>query len=382
MPDNPIKQESIVKDIIDGALTIDTTEEFEDLLKMFPDDPTLHKAFADLLVRLKAPAEDATKAYKKSTALFIEAGMTLQAVGAKLLEWNMSRPTQQDAWAFFSDIRKSNTRNATLQNFFSRLSFPQLVALLANLELMRLPADRMIKKFGSSENYMFFIVSGKLVDTQCRPMGKDGEITTEKAVSLGPDDFFGDIYPFERKRISQSYVKTLTRVELIKISKDRLINVCREHPDVEKGFRGLIDRGREIEGAAKTYTVRKALRHKISLDIRMQIFTGESGEDPLVLEGLSNDISMGGACVLLNADSPPPPDVDLINRETNIIISLSDKSLSISVRGVVVWQRAFVRDEEEVEVLGVRFRELPPKLSGILVVFATALGDMSKSLNP
>ncbi len=381
MQDNPEKQESIVKDIIDGSLTIDTAEEFEDILKMFPDDPTLHKAFADMLVRLKAP-EDAIKVYKKSTTLFIEGGMTIQAVGAKLLEWSLSKPSHQDAWAFFSGVRKSNTRNTPLQAFFSRLAFPELVSVLANLELMRLPADRMIKKFGSPENYLHFVVSGKLVDTQCRPMGKDGEITTEKAVSLEPDGVFGDIYPFENERISQSYVKTLTRVELIKISKDRLRKVCREHPDVEKGIRGLIRRGEETDGQSRPHTVRKAMRHKISLDISMQIYTGGPDGEPVVLKGVSNDISMGGVCVLLNSDNPPPSDVELIDRETNIVISLPDQSLSISVRGFVVWQRVFTRGEEEVEVLGVRFREMPPRLSGILVVFATALGDAGASHNP
>lgn len=377
MQDKPSRQESIVKEIIDGSLTIETAEEFEDILKMFPDDPTLHKAFADLLVRLKSP-EEAIKAYNKSADLFIQAGMTIQAVGAKLLEWSRAKPSHQDAWDFISGVRSSNTRNTPLQMLFGRLAFPDLVSVLANLELMRLPADRMVKKFGSPEDYLYFVVSGELVDTQCRPMGKDGEITTERVESLGPDAFFGNVYPFEKERISQSYVKTLTRVELIKISKARLKKVCTEHPEVEKGVRGLILHGREADGEGRAHTVRKAQRHKISLDIRMQILSGDSDEEPISLAGVSNDISMGGVCVVLNPDSSPPPDEELIERETNIIISMPDQSLSISVRGFVVWRRTFTREEAEVELVGVRFHEMPPKLSGILVVFATALGDVDR----
>ncbi|MBW2406321.1 MAG: hypothetical protein JRF17_03045 [Deltaproteobacteria bacterium] len=47
MIDRIKRQDSVVNRIIDGSITIDSVEEFEDLLKAFPKDPRLRRVFAD-----------------------------------------------------------------------------------------------------------------------------------------------------------------------------------------------------------------------------------------------------------------------------------------------------------------------------------------------
>jgi len=54
MNDQLDKQSSIVSRIIDGSITIDSVAELENLLKAFPNNPWLHKVFADLLKRDKS----------------------------------------------------------------------------------------------------------------------------------------------------------------------------------------------------------------------------------------------------------------------------------------------------------------------------------------
>ncbi|MGB5992079.1 MAG: hypothetical protein WBG61_07120, partial [Desulfobacterales bacterium] len=54
MNDRIYRQDSVVNRIIDGSITIDSVEEFEDLLKAFPKDPRLHKVFADRLLEEKS----------------------------------------------------------------------------------------------------------------------------------------------------------------------------------------------------------------------------------------------------------------------------------------------------------------------------------------
>jgi len=49
MTDRIDKQNSIISRIIDGSITIDSVAEFENLLKAVPNDPDLHRIFADLL---------------------------------------------------------------------------------------------------------------------------------------------------------------------------------------------------------------------------------------------------------------------------------------------------------------------------------------------
>ena len=101
------KKSNIIKHIINGTIKIDSVQEFQAILDIFPDDPSLHKAFSDLLVR-KKKSTDAATSYKKSAELFLNSGMILQAIASKIMEWNLSKPTNQDAWAFYSSLRKTN----------------------------------------------------------------------------------------------------------------------------------------------------------------------------------------------------------------------------------------------------------------------------------
>ena len=48
------KQDTIVSRIIDGSITIDSLAELENLIKAFPNNPWLHRVFADLLKRDKS----------------------------------------------------------------------------------------------------------------------------------------------------------------------------------------------------------------------------------------------------------------------------------------------------------------------------------------
>lgn len=48
------KQISIAKHIIDGTVTIDSVDEFQGMLQIFPNDPALRRSYADLLTRKQA----------------------------------------------------------------------------------------------------------------------------------------------------------------------------------------------------------------------------------------------------------------------------------------------------------------------------------------
>jgi len=84
MSDQADKHSNIVSRIIDGSVKIDSVAEFNNILKVFPNDPWVHKFHADLLKREKlfyAAADE----YRIASELFIEADMTLQALASKIL---------------------------------------------------------------------------------------------------------------------------------------------------------------------------------------------------------------------------------------------------------------------------------------------------------
>ena len=77
---------SIAEQIIEGSISIKSVEEFKSILKIFPSDAALQKAYSDLLVKKKR-LDAAAKSYDKSAQLFIDAGKILQAIDSKLLQW-------------------------------------------------------------------------------------------------------------------------------------------------------------------------------------------------------------------------------------------------------------------------------------------------------
>ena len=77
------KQISVAKHIIDGSITIDSVKEFQGMLQIFPNDPALHRAYADLLVR-KQLYEAAVQSYHQAAELYAAAGLLLQAGGCQV----------------------------------------------------------------------------------------------------------------------------------------------------------------------------------------------------------------------------------------------------------------------------------------------------------
>ncbi len=83
-------QNSIVKRIIEGSVTLDSVEDFKNIIEIFPDDPGVYRAYGDFLVQVRS-FDAATIAYRKACQLFVDLGMMLQAVVAKILEWRIKK---------------------------------------------------------------------------------------------------------------------------------------------------------------------------------------------------------------------------------------------------------------------------------------------------
>ena len=81
-----INQISIAAQIVDGSIKIDSIEEFDNILKLFPDDPELQRVYSDLLIKKKM-SEAAARSYGKAAKRFIDSGMMLQAIVSKSLQW-------------------------------------------------------------------------------------------------------------------------------------------------------------------------------------------------------------------------------------------------------------------------------------------------------
>jgi CRP-like cAMP-binding protein len=372
MKSNISQNISIAKHIVDGSITIDSISEFRSILRIFPNDPALHRVFADLLVR-KKNYEAAMRSYSKAATLNIESGMMLQAIICKILQWRLKKPTPQRARRFYRAFSGGSYHQTPLNVFINSLSFSEFTALVNQMIRVRMAAGRTLRKIGDQETDLCLIVAGKLKATTLLPLnGKQAE-PQKSTVYLAQNDFFGDIYPYDSEKISQAFVETITAAELVKISKVKLKRICKKYPNIELGLIDLLKARSEIGDKGILRRVRQIDRHKLPIKIDMQIFPGESEDHPIVLDGYTRDVSIDGMCLVLNAKYAHVPSMYQDIKNIQIQMSMPGEAMKISVAGKIVWSKQVYAEDEKTVALGIQYKHMTPKLSGLLVVFADIL---------
>jgi hypothetical protein len=369
-----ISQISIAAQIADGTIQIESIAEFDNVLKLFPDDPELQRVYSDLLLKRKMP-EAAAQSYARAAKLFIESGMMVQAIVAKSLQWKISQPSDlNEARYFFSVLKKGSYQQTPVNSFFNTISTPAMLAILYNLVKVRLPAGTIVKKNGEGEKDLFFVVSGALRETIYQPVQSGREMLYKKLnLNLAESDFFGNVYPFDEDKLSQSYIEAITQVELVKISKAHLVKICRKYPDVEQRILSLIE-SRPDSGQEKTLlTVRKGGRLHLPINVSVQIDKDASGGNPLILDGYSRDISIGGICVVLNELEQFNASFSRSIKNANVQVSLPSEAMALNVSGTIIWSREMQWEDEKTFLLGIKFKNMVPKFKGMMIAFADSI---------
>ncbi len=361
-------QSSIVSQIIDGSITIDSIGEYQSMLKIFPDNPYLHRALADLLVRRRSLAA-AVDYYDKTAELFAQSGMVLQAVVAKMLQWQIENPDLKAIKHFYNMLLGKNPRSTPLCMFFASLSFNELTAVITRLERFILPAGKVVKKFGDVEANLYMVVSGTLIRRtypRTRPF-----TAKEKLIETPEMEVFGDVFPLGKEHLSPSYTETTSRVELAKLTRESLIDLCKQYPSMEPALQDLFD---NLAGVAGNHHVKRRMRrHPIPVRIRLEIMSGRDRRPRFSASGFARDLSIGGACILLDEAVEPDVARDMIDKDARIVMRLPSDAMALNIRGSVIWSRQLAGDGETAHALGIQFKPMPPNLSGLLLVFADNL---------
>ncbi|MCK4984947.1 MAG: cyclic nucleotide-binding domain-containing protein [Desulfobacterales bacterium] len=364
---------SIAEQIIEGSISIKSTEEFKSILKIFPSDAALQRAYSDLLVKKKR-LNAAAKSYDRSAQLFIDSGKILQAIDSKLLQWKIKSPSPKEAQLFYSTLHGGTYYETPLKTFFQRLSYREMIAIVSKLVRVKLPPGKMIQKTGDPGNDLFFIVSGNLKETVFVPLEKKGETLYRKRASyLLENEFFGDIYPFKEKSTSKSYIETTTRTELLRITKSNLMKICKKYPDIELGLIDLYKVRKQSGKGNGVRTIRKIGRHQLPLKINLQLFMNGNKNEPLILDGYSKDVSIGGLCVILDGKYKSISSIYKNVKTAKIEISLPKEELALKVSGNIVWSRDFTWKKKKIVALGFRFKEMSPKFRGMFFMMADSI---------
>jgi CRP-like cAMP-binding protein len=369
----------IVEQITGRFSNINSVEEFEELLKDFPDDPALHKVYADLMVR-KSFSDKAALAYGRAAALYLKSGKLLPAVFVKLLQWRLKSPFYQDAQLFLSALNDNSLPDTPLKVFFEKLSKPEILRIIRCMENIKVSTGQLIYKIDDEQEDLYFIVSGNIKEIKYEPVQSGEETVFKQSIDhLSEDDTFGELYPINKKNVCQSYIETIEPTELVKIPKHMLLPICRKYPNVETGLQALSAFREEFRKAKLMRKNRRSQRHEILIKMSLEIFPHSSASFPIVLDAYSKDMSIGGTCVVLDAnDLSVAKSVSKFSKtvkESVVKISFPSEGMELKVSGKIAWSQEIIFKGKRTLAVGIQFLDLSPKLRGMLFVFADGAKD-------
>lgn len=368
-------QYSVMQRVIDGSLAVNSIEEFDEILKIYPDDALLYRKYADMLIE-KRRLKDAVQALDKAARLFLDQGMNLQAIVAKILQWGIDKPTHEQGLQFHKLLSKKGVQYFPLQRIWADMRYPELITTMLRLVRVRLSAGDRITCVDDPANEIYFVVSGTLMET----LSEDCQLEASRAGMdieprlIGPNDIFGNIFPLEETTVNTTDVTAVTKVELVKIAKPVLLEACRKHPRIEDLLRGIY-KPDNVEGCDRPWqTVRRSIRFGVptQVEIVSQAHGSQSSDSlPLGINGNAVDISSGGMCVDLGTAPSPEDQASLKGRTVQSTLNLPDGVTILNISGKIVWQRVQETEKGSNLLIGIRFALLNAADRELLIDYCT-----------
>jgi hypothetical protein len=375
------REYSILNRVFDGTLTIDSIDEFKDILAVYPNDPLLNRKYADLL-KDKSRLDQAIDAYARAADLFIDNEMNLQAIVAKILQWTLQKPDHSQGVAFQTRLHDKGGRHTPLQRFWAQMSYPELVAVMRRLVRVRLSTGKKITAVDEPADDIYFIVSGTMAETlspDCQSEAARAGIDTEP-IFLGPNDIFGDIFPLDQPTRSNKDIVAVSEVELVKISKKVLFNACLKFPNI-KALLMKIHKPLTNHICDRSWqTVRRAIRYGLptKVDIKPSRKMDEPMDSAWRYLGIAVDISIGGACVDLGLSPIDANHAPHKGQAVDLQMDLFDNTAKMKLSGRIAWLRIEEPDKGSVMVVGIRFDPLSTDDHDLLVEFcAGGVGEQN-----
>ena len=383
MPTNQLKtvttQNSTSKGIVDHILQNDivlhSSEILYKLLKKHPDEPGLIRVYADQL-KENGVLDGAADQYSKAAKLFLEKDKIPAAIALKIMQWRISSPTKAEAKNFLSKLIQIAGDDTPVKSFFCQLNFQEFIALFSPFEIIHLPPGHTVKNVGDLEDSLYFVISGTLKDSMYHTIDSKEKVFREPYLYLNENDWFGDIYPFDRDKKSNSYIETKSQVELLRISKEKLIKLCSKYPKIEHGLLNLLEVRSKSSMDESREMLRDARRIQSKLGLGIDVFLNGSQNKSIYLSGCTGDVSIGGICFILD---------DISLNSYSEILSIDDgiknaavqvdfpiEDLKFSIPGKIAWLSPVLHEVRKTVALGVQFDKMSPKLKGLLMTFFNA----------
>jgi hypothetical protein len=90
--------------------------------------------------------------------------------------------------------------------------------------------------------------------------------------------------------------------------------------------------------------------------VRVKLFHKDRDTQPLVFDGYTEDISIGGAYIVLGERYQTGPSAELVGRSVKIEMNLPATRLHLP--GTIVWSKEAARPGKITTIVGVQFRDM------------------------
>jgi CRP-like cAMP-binding protein len=383
MPTNQLEasttQTSISKDFVDHILkndiVLNSSEIWHELLNKYPDETGLIRVYADQLKK-NGDLDGAAGLYSKAAKLFLEKGKVSAAIALKKKQWRVSSPTKAEVNKFLLNLKQVAGDDAPVKLFFCQLNFQEFIALFSTFTTISLPPERTVKKVGDLEDSLYFVISGTLKDSMYHTIDSKEKVFREPYLYLKENDWFGDIYPFDRDKKSNSYIETKSQVELLRISKEKLIKLCTKYPKIEHGLLNLLEVRSKSSMDESREMLRDARRIQSKLGLGIDVFLNGSQNKSMYLSGCTGDVSIGGISFILD-DISLNSYSDILSidngiKNATVQVNFPIEDLKFSIPGRIAWLSPVLHEGRKTVALGVQFDKMSPKLKGLLMTFFNA----------
>jgi len=155
--------------------------------------------------------------------------------------------------------------------------------------------------------------------------------------------------------------------------KINLMKVCVRYPEVERALEDMFSSRSGIEEKENSIKDRVGVRHQVPVKVQLQIQPKSNGNPPLTVAGRSRDMSIGGICVVLDAQYRDHPSLNDGIKDASVQISFPSEEFTVSVSGEVIWSRLIDIEQDTALALGIKFQDMSPKSRGLLLGFANSL---------
>ena len=156
------------------------------------------------------------------------------------------------------------------------------------------------------------------------------------------------------------------------------MKLCREYPNIELAVIDLFYIRSAPEDKSQFQSIRKADRYQLPIKMNLEIPPKGSFTSPLIVDGYSSDISIGGICVVLNGKSehigPLLASLPETADNSQIRVNFPGETMELKVLGNIMWRHQIHFNGHKTLAMGIRFEEDSPKLRGMLFMFANSLG--------